>query len=108
MVPSSCIVEAEDQIELEDAQVNEVRRFRETGHRTSVMNEGIRRGSRPESTDLEKDLLKMIFVIIIVFVVCYFPYQAHFLWARIYNINKYQFRYHGLMYKYIFIFDLPF
>lgn len=103
MIPSSCIVEAEDQIELEDAQANEVRRFRETGHRTSVMNEGIRRGSRPESTDLEKDLLKMIFLIIIVFVVCYFPYQAHFLWARIYKINSYQFRYHDLMFKYIFI-----
>lgn len=104
MVPSSCVVEAEDQIELQDAQVDEVRRFRETEQRKSVVNEiGSRRGSRPESSDLEKDLLKMIFVIIIIFVVCYFPYQAHFLWARIYKIKTYQFRYHSLMFKYIFI-----
>ena len=104
MVPSSCVVEAEDQIELQDAQVDEVRRFRETEQRKSVVNEtGSRRGSKPDSSDLEKDLLKMIFVIIIIFVVCYFPYQAHFLWARIYNINAYQFRYHSLMRKYIFI-----
>ena len=101
MVPSSCV---EDQIELQDALVGEVRRFRETEQRNSMMNEtGNRRGSRPESTDLEKDLLKMIFVIIIVFVVCYFPYQAHFLWVRIYNIRAYQFRYHALLIKYIFI-----
>ena len=103
MVPSSCVVEAEDQIELQDAQVNEVRRFRETEQRTPMMNENNRRGSRPDNSDLEKDLLKMIFVIILVFVVCYFPYQAHFLWARIYKIPGYQFRYHDLMFKYIFI-----
>ena len=103
MVPSSCVVETEDQIELQEVPVNEVRCFRETEQRTSVINESNRRGSRPESTDLEKDLLKMIFAIIIVFVVCYFPYQAHFLWFRIYNIKTYQFRYHDLMYKYIFI-----
>ena len=103
MVPSSCVVEPEGQIELQDALVNEVRCFRETRQRTSMMNETNRRGSRPESTELEKDLLKMIFVIIIVFAVCYFPYQAHFVWARIYNIDAYQFRYHDLMSKYIFI-----
>ena len=104
MVPSSCVVEAEDQIELQAAQVDEVRRFRETEQRKSVVIEtGTRRGSKPESSDLEKDLLKMIFVIIIIFVVCYFPYQAHFLWVRIYNIKTHQFRYHSLMRKYIFI-----
>ena len=104
MVPaSSCVVVAEDKIELQDAEVNEVGHLRETKQRKSMMNENNRRGSKPDSTDLEKDLLKMIFVIIIVFVVCYFPYQAHFLWARIYNITAYQFRYHNLMYKYIFI-----
>lgn len=103
MVPSSCVVEAEGQIELQDTQVNEVRRFRETDQRKPMVDESNRRGSRPESTDLEKDLLKMIFVIIIVFVVCYFPYQAHFLWARIYNISQWQFRYHRLVHNYIFI-----
>lgn len=103
MVPSSCVVKAEDQIELQAAPVNEGRRSRETEQRTSMMNESNRRGSRPESTDLERDLLKMIFVIIIIFVVCYFPYQAYFLWVRIYNIETYQFRYQHLMFAYIFI-----
>lgn len=103
MVPSSCVVETDDQIELHDALVNEVRRFREIEQQTSESNERNRRGSKPDSTDLEKDLLKMIFLIITIFVVCYFPYQAYFLWARIYNINSWQFRYHYLMDKYIFI-----
>ena len=103
MVPSSCVVETEDQIELQDAPINEVRRFRETEQRTSIISERNRRGSKPESTDLEKDLLKMIFVIITIFVVCYFPYQAHFLWVRIFDITSWQFRYHYLMTKYIFI-----
>ena len=103
MVPSSCVVEAEDEIELQDTQVNEVRRLRENEQRKSMVDDSNRRGSRPESTDLEKDLLKMIFVIITVFVVCYFPYQAHFLWVRIYNVTQWQFRYHVLVYKYILI-----
>ena len=104
IIPSSCVVESEDHLELHDLanQATEVNRFRNERRRVLV-DESNRRGSRPENTDPEKDLLKMIFALIIVFVVCYFPYQASFLWARIYKINSWQFRYHLLMDQYVFI-----
>ena len=58
---------------------------------------------KENSTDAEQDLLKMIFAIILIFVVCYFPYQAVFLWDSIAGINDWQFRHHSLMIKYMFI-----
>ena len=50
-----------------------------------------------------KDLLKMNFMLIIIYVVCYFPYQAHYVWERVCNITVRQFRYHQLCMDYNFI-----
>ena len=63
-----------------------------------------RRGTKPENTtDAEQDLLKMIFAIILIFVICYFPYQAVFLWEILADVNEWKFRYHSLMRRYSFI-----
>ena len=63
-----------------------------------------RRCTKPENTtDAEQDLLKMIFAIILIFVICYFPYQAVSLWERLADVNEWKFRYHSLMRRYIFI-----
>ena len=63
-----------------------------------------RRCTKPENTtDAEQDLLKMIFAIILIFVICYFPYQAVFLWESLADVNEWKFRYHSLMRRYIFI-----
>ena len=63
-----------------------------------------RRCTKPENTsEAEQDLLKMIFAIILIFVICYFPYQAVFLWERLADVNEWKFRYHSLMRRYIFI-----
>ena len=45
----------------------------------------------------------MIFMLIIIYVVCYFPYQAHYVWERVCNITVRQFRYHQLFMDYNFI-----
>lgn len=95
VVTSSCVVETELQ-ELRDGTRMEERR-------SVLLDQNNRRDSKPENTDLEKDLLKMIFVLIIIFVVCYFPYQAHYVWERVCRINAYQFRYHQLFMDYNFI-----
>ncbi|XP_022786367.1 substance-K receptor-like [Stylophora pistillata] len=96
---SSCVVQIEDQMELQD--LGEDARMKE--QRSVVLDKNSRRDSKPENTDPEKDLLKMIFVLIIIFVVCYFPYQAHYVWERVCRINAYQFRYHQLFMDYNFI-----
>ena len=63
-----------------------------------------RRCTKPENTtDAEQDLLKMIFAIILIFVICYFPYQAVFLWESLADVNEWKFRYHSLMRRYSFI-----
>ena len=63
-----------------------------------------RRCTKPENTtDAEQDLLKMIFAIILIFVICYFPYQAVFLWETLADANEWKFRYHSLMRMYSFI-----
>ena len=46
--------------------------------RSVLLDQNNRRDSKPENTDPEKDLLKMIFILIIIFATCYFPYQAHY------------------------------
>nr|XP_058961967.1 D(2)-like dopamine receptor [Pocillopora verrucosa]XP_058961968.1 D(2)-like dopamine receptor [Pocillopora verrucosa] len=96
---SSCVVQIEDQTELQD--LGEDTRMKE--RKSIVFDQNNRRDSKPENTDPEKDLLKMIFVLIIIYVVCYFPYQAHYVWERVRNITVYQFRYHQLFIDYNFI-----
>ena len=59
-----------------------------------------RRGIKPDDADAEQDLLKIIYAIILIFVVCYFPYQAVFLWERLADVNEWKFRYHSLMRRY--------
>ena len=71
--------------------------------RSVLLDQNNRRDSKPENTDPEKDLLKMIFMLIIIFVTCYFPYQAHYVWEKVCNITAYQFRYHRLFIDYNFI-----
>ena len=95
IVTSSCGVETELQ-ELRDGARMEERR-------SVLLEQNNRRDSKPENTDPEKDLLKMIFMLIIIFVTCYFPYQAHYVWERVCNITAYQFRYHQLFIDYNFI-----
>ena len=50
-----------------------------------------------------KDLLEMIFMLIIIDVVFYFPHQAHYVWERVCNITVRPFRYHQLCMDYNFI-----
>ena len=69
--------------------------------RSVLLDQNNRRDSKPENTDPEKDLLKMM--LIIIFVTCYFPYQAHYVWEKVCNITAYQFRYHRLFIGYNFI-----
>ena len=94
-VAPSCIVETKLH-ELRDGARMEERR-------SVLLDQNNRRDSKPENTDPEKDLLKMIFMLIIIFVVCYFPYQAHYVWERVCNITRHQFRYHQLFIDYNFI-----
>ena len=68
-----------------------------------VAVDNCKRVKEKNSTDAEEDLLKMIFAIILIFVVCYFPYQAVFLWEGLAEINDWQFRHHSLMRIYTFI-----
>ena len=96
---SSCVVQIEDQIELQD--MGEDTRMEE--RKSVVVDQNNRRDSKPENKDPEKDLFKMIFMLIIIYVVCYFPYQAHYVWERVCNITAYQFRYHRLFIDYNFI-----
>ena len=96
---SSCVVQIEDQIELQD--LGEDTRMKE--RKSVVLDQNNPTNSKPENTDPEKDLLKMIFMLIIIYVVCYFPYQAHYVWERVSNITAYQFKYHQLFIDYNFI-----
>ena len=62
-----------------------------------------RRGIKPDEADSEQDLLKVIYAIILIFVACYFPYQALFLWERLADLNDWKFRYQSLMVRYFFL-----
>ena len=62
-----------------------------------------RRGINPDDVDAEQDLLKMIYAIILIFVICFLPYNAMFLWERLADVNEWKFRYHSLMRMYIFL-----
>ena len=71
-------VEIEEPVELQDVAENEEKEEDSTEDRRKEVLVDLcnRRCSKPEKTDLEEDLLKMIYAIIIIFAVCYFPYQA--------------------------------
>ena len=58
---------------------------------------------RQVSSRVENHLLRMIYIIIIVFVGCYIPYQAVFLWEYFAGVNNWQFSYHKLLRDYVFI-----
>ena len=108
IIPSSITVdiEAEEPMELRAVTNNqeEERKLQEDDQRRQVLVDvNDRRFSKPENADIEKDLLKMIFVLILIFVICYFPYQAVFLWERIADVQEWKFRYHDLMRRYNFI-----
>ena len=62
-----------------------------------------RRGIKPDDADAEQDLLKMIYAIILIFVICFLPYQAVFLWETLADVNEWKFRYHSLMRRYVFL-----
>ena len=62
-----------------------------------------RRGIKPDDADAEQDLLKMIYAIILIFVICFLPSQAVFLWERLADVNEWKFRYHSLMRRYLFL-----
>ena len=51
----------------------------------------------------ENHLLRMIFVIILIFVFCYTPYQVMFLWEYFGGVENWQFYYHELLRDYLFI-----
>ena len=97
---STAVVEIEGPLELQNRQ-----REGNFGERQrSALNVASnRRCSKPENTDLEKDLLKMIYAIILIFMICYFPYQAVFLWEKIVEADSWQFYYHLLLQKYGFV-----
>lgn len=68
-----------------------------------VSSRNLRPGSR-STADLETDLLRMIYVIIVSFVVCYIPYQILFLWEySTAGSNRWQFRYQAMIRKYFYI-----
>ncbi|XP_078363266.1 neuropeptide Y receptor type 2-like [Oculina patagonica] len=66
-----------------------------------------KRNPRPGNksrAELESDLLRMIYVIILSFVVCYIPYQILFLWEySTAESNRWQFRYQAMIRKYFYI-----
>lgn len=102
MVPSSTeVVEIEDVVKLQCVAIEG--NLEDERTRQVLLDASNRRCSKPENADLEKDLLRMIYAIILIFVVCYFPYQAVFLWERIAKVRSWQFRYHSLLQNYVFV-----
>lgn len=62
-----------------------------------------RRGSK-NGAELECDLLRMIYVIIISFIACYIPYQVLFLWEYARRADDdWQFPFHAVLRKYFYI-----
>ena len=74
-------------------------------HEREVRLEITNSDPRPENkSSAEFDLLRMIYVIILSFVVCYIPYQILFLWEfSKAGSNRWQFRYQALVRKYFYI-----
>lgn len=68
-----------------------------------VNNRNPRPGNK-SSAELECDLLRMIYVIILSFVLCYIPYQILFLWEySTAGSNRWHFRYQAMIRKYFYI-----
>ena len=68
-----------------------------------VNNRNPRPGNK-SNIELECDLLRMIYVIILSFVFCYIPYQILFLWEHsTAGSNRWQFRYQAMIRKYFYI-----
>ena len=63
--------EEDIQLEYEGKQKSQV--FQETNRRKNKLNK------YPDTFELENDLLKMIYALVLVFVICYIPYQVQFL-----------------------------
>ncbi|XP_022801028.1 probable G-protein coupled receptor 83 [Stylophora pistillata] len=51
----------------------------------------------------ENHLTKMVFVIILIFLACYLPYQGYFLWEYFGKFNNWQFYYQKLLLDYLFV-----
>ena len=97
---STTVVEIEGPVELQNRQREGNFGERQRSALSVARN---RRCTKPENTNLEKDLLKMIYAIILIFMICYFPYQAVFLWEKIVEADSWQFYYHLLLQKYGFL-----
>jgi len=68
-----------------------------------VNNRNPRPGNK-SNAELECDLLRMIYVIILSFMLCYIPYQILFLWEySTAGSNRWQFRYQAMIRKYFYI-----
>ena len=63
--------EEDIQLEYEGKQKSQV--FQDTNRRKNKLNK------YPDTFELENDLLKMIYALVLVFVICYIPYQVQFL-----------------------------
>ena len=63
--------EEDIQLEYEGKQKSQV--FQDTNRRKNKLNK------YPDKFELENDLLKMIYALVLVFVICYIPYQVQFL-----------------------------
>ena len=63
--------EEDTQLEYEGKQKSQV--FQDTNRRKNKLNK------YPDTFELENDLLKMIYALVLVFVICYIPYQVQFL-----------------------------
>ena len=99
----TAVVEMEDAVELQGLADNKERQRNLAECQRKALNEATRNRRCSKSENLEKDLLKMIYAIILIYMICYFPHQAIYLWERIAEIDSWQFYYHALLQKYVFV-----
>ena len=111
---SSAVVNAADHVQADNANASPNSSPRVADGRPNVKLEAQtlhlerniknRRGKRNLTIEkAEHYLLRMIFVIILIFVICYTPYQVMFLWEYFGGIENWQFYYHELLRDYLFI-----
>ena len=100
--PSAAVVEMEDAVELQGLAKNKEKQRNLVEYQSKALNEARNRRCS-KSENLEKDLLKMIYAIILIFMICYFPHQAVFLWEKIAETESWQFYHHALLQKYVFL-----
>ena len=92
---SEITTNSEERRELSSVQPDKPRR-----QRLQLEMNRQRKGSKT-GAELECDLLRMIYVIVISFILCYIPYQVLFLWE--YSNTDWQFPYHAILRKYFYI-----